>query len=61
MQRGSAGDSLGTGAEGRRRVGDGWLDGAVGRDGAGKGTVGQVAGEKNIHARGDAEFSFSRR
>lgn len=28
---------------------------------AGKGTVGQVAGEKNIHARGDAKFSFSRR
>lgn len=55
MQRGSAGDSLSTGAEGRRRVDDGWLDGA------GKGTVGQVAGEKNIHARGDAEFSFSRR
>jgi len=26
-----------------------------------KGLVGQVVGEKNIHARGDAEFSFSRR
>lgn len=29
--------------------------------GGGGGGVGQVVGEKNIHARGDAEFSFSRR
>jgi len=31
MQRGSTGDSLSTGVEGRRRVGGGWLDGAAGR------------------------------
>lgn len=31
MQRGSAGDSLSTGAEGRRRVDGGWLDGTAGR------------------------------
>lgn len=39
-----------------RKVDGGWLDGTAGRR-----TVGQVAGEKNIHAQGDAEFSFSRR
>lgn len=38
MQRGSAGDSLSTGAEGRRRAGGGWLDGrgAARRCGEGK-------------------------
>jgi len=40
---------------------EGWRRMAWWRGGATKGTVGQVAREKNIHARGDAEFSFSRR
>lgn len=35
MQRGSAGDSLSTGAKGRR-VGGGWLDGAAGRERSGR-------------------------
>lgn len=35
--------------------------GRMDKGGVEGGSVGQVVGEKNIHARGDAEFSFSLR
>jgi len=37
------------------------VGGRMDKGGVEGGPVGQVVGEKNIHARGDAEFSFSRR